>query len=88
MEIQAIVIYAFITIFSLGLLLVSLASYRRYKNIKLLFVTIVFLVFFVKGVLLSIGLFYEEIEGFVTDIYGGLFDLTILILLFIATLRR
>ena len=88
MEIQDIIISAFITIFSVGLLAVSLASYRKYKNLKLLFVSLVFLVFLIKGVLLSLGLFNEDIAIILTSTYAGLFDLAILILLFIATLKR
>ena len=88
MEIQNIIISAFITIFSLGLLAVSLASYRKYKNIKLLFVSIVFFVFLIKGLLFSLGLFYENITAFNSGTYMGLFDLIVLILLFIATLKR
>lgn len=88
MEIQDIIISAFITIFSVGLLAVSLASYKKYKNLKLLFVSLVFLVFLIKGVLLSLGLFNEDIATILTSTYAGLFDLAILILLFIATLKR
>ena len=69
MEIESIVISASVTIFSLGLLLISLL---------------------VKGIALSIGLFYPEssINFILSDKYSGLFDLIILILLFIATLKR
>jgi len=87
MEIQSIV-SAFVTIFALGLLVVSLASYRRHKRVKLLFVCFVFVVFLVKGVLLSLGLFYEDIVFFTSPAYFGLFDVIILILLFLATLKR
>ncbi len=88
MEIQDIVISAFITIFSVGLLAISLASYKKYKNIKLLFVSLVFLVLLIKGILLSLGLFYEDLIMVNSMPYSGLFDLMILILLFIATLKR
>ena len=88
MEIQDIIISAFVTIFSVGLLAISLASYRKYKNLKLLFVSLVFLIFLIKGVLLSISLFTEEFVIINTMPYSGLFDLVILILLFIATLKR
>jgi hypothetical protein len=60
MLIESIVIDACITIFALGLLIVSILSYRKYKNLKLLFVSLVFLVFLIKGILLSLGLFYED----------------------------
>ena len=88
MAIYDIIISAFVTIFSVGLLAVSLASYRKYKNLKLLFVSLVFLVFLIKGILLSLGLFNEDISSILMSSYAGLFDLTVLILLFIATLKR
>ena len=88
MEVQDIIISAFVTIFSVGLLAISLASYRKYKNLKLLFVSLVFLIFLIKGVLISISLFTEEFAIINSMPYSGLFDLTILILLFIATLKR
>jgi hypothetical protein len=88
MEISSILCSATITILSLGLFVVSLLSYRAYKNSKLLFVSIVFLVFCVKGILFSIGLFYNAFAGFTLTIQSSIFDVFILILLFIATLKR
>ena len=88
MEIETIIISAFVTIFSLGLLAVSLASYKKYKNLKLLFVSLVFLVLLIKGILLSLSLFVDEIAVLNSVLYSGLFDLIILILLFMATLKR
>ena len=87
-DITTIVIDACITIFSLGLLIVSLFSYRKYKNTKLLFVSLIFLVFFVKGILLSVGLFYKQISDIILNPYTELFDLVILVMLFMATLKR
>jgi len=88
MEIESIIIDACITIFALGLLIVSLLSYRKYKNMKLLFVSLVFFVFLVKGIILSFSLFNEQLLGITSNPYIGLFDLVILVLLFIATLKR
>jgi hypothetical protein len=88
MQMESIVISAFITIFALGLFLVSLASYRKYKNLKLLFVSLVFIIFLIKGILLSLSLFYNEIAEITTNTYYALSDLIVLILLFIATLKR
>jgi len=88
MEIQDIIISAFVTIFSLGLIAVSFASFRKYKNPKLLFVNLVFFVFLVKGILLSLSLFIGDIAVITTMPFSGLFDLIILIFLFIATLKR
>ena len=91
MEIEQIVLSACITIFSLGLLVVSLASYWKYKNLKLLFVSFVFFVFLVKGVLMSLHVFYPGFSLFdvaITGPFSGLFDLVVLVLLFVATLKR
>ena len=55
MEIQDIIINSFITMFSLGLLIVSLASYKKYKNTKLLFITAVFILFSIKAIIISLG---------------------------------
>lgn len=88
MEIESIIIDACITIFALGLFIVSLLSYRKYKNGKLLFVSLVFLIFLVKGMLLSLSLFYSQFADIISNPYVGLFDLIILVLLFIATLKR
>jgi hypothetical protein len=88
MEIVSIVIDACITIFALGLLLISLLSYRKYKNVKLLVVSLIFFVFFVKGIIFSLGLFNEQLSGLISNPYTGLFDLMVLVLLFVATLKR
>lgn len=88
METELIIINACITIFSIGMLIVSLLSYNKYKNSKLLFVSIVFLIFFIKGLIFSFGLFYNNINNIFSNTYIALFDLLILILLFMATLKR
>jgi len=88
MEIESIIIDACITIFALGLFIVSLLSYRKSKNVKLIFVSLVFLVFLVKGTLLSLSLFYTQVADSISNPYFRLFDLIVLILLFIATLKR
>ena len=86
--IESIIINAFITIFALGLFIVSFASYRKYKNVKLIFVSLVFLVLLCKGLLLSLSLFVEGLPKISNHPYVGLFDLLILIFLFTATLKR
>jgi len=88
MEPESIIIYACVTIFALGLLVISLLSYIKSKNAKLIFVSLIFLVFFIKGIMLSLSLFYEQVPSMFSSPYVGLFDLVILVLLFIATLKR
>jgi hypothetical protein len=91
MEITDIVLSAGITIFSLGLLVVSLISYRKYQNKKLMFTTIAFLMFFIKGIVSSAVVFNVIViptQWLWLGFSGGLLDLLILLLLFIATLKR
>ena len=48
----------------------------------------IFLIFFLKGLIQSLGLFYGELAAMNSNIYLKLFDMSILIFLFIATLKR
>ena len=77
-----------VTVFSLGLLAVSLFSFWKYKNIKLLVISIVFIIFFIKGILLSLGLFYTDMGLPTASPSFVLFDVIVLVLLFSATLKR
>lgn len=85
---ESIIIYGFITIFSIGLFFISLFSYYKSKNKKLLFVSIVFLLFFIKGVILSLSLFISDLNLIITIPIIAIFDLIVLFLLFIATLKK
>ena len=82
------IIYGFLTIFSFGMFIVSILSYKRSKNTKILFVTVVFFVFFLKGILLSLSIFFVEINDIITIQFLGLFDLIMIVLLFMATLKK
>ena len=86
MTIEEIVISAFITILSIGLLTISIFSYLKRKNMKLIFVSMVFLIFLSKGLLFTINVFFTEIADLF--IYFGILDVIILILLFISTIKR
>jgi hypothetical protein len=90
MQIELIVLNAGITVFSLGLLVVSLLSYRKFKNWQLLLVSAAFLLFFIKGViqsLNSLNVFGENLTMFTSQLSLGLFDFMILIVLFLGTLK-
>ena len=87
-EIGLLVISAAISICSLVLLLTAVLSYQKYKNKKLRFVVLVFLFFLIRGLLLSIGLFYEPLAPIATSYYTWLIDLVILNLLYLASLKR
>jgi hypothetical protein len=88
MEIHGIIISPFLIVFSLGMLVTSIASYLRSKNIKLIFVSLVFLIFLIKGIVMAFALFFQELTVMTSISYFGILDLVVLILLFIATLKR
>lgn len=83
-----IIIAACVTVFSLGLFFISIISYYKTRNVKLFFVSLVFLILLIRGLLFSLSIFNEGFESFIKITYVGLFDLVILLLLFSATLKR
>jgi len=85
---ESIIIYAFITIFSIGLFIISILSYKKTNNKKLIFVSTVFLLFFIKGLILSLSLFYADLKTYIAIPILAVFDLLVLFLLFIATLKK
>jgi hypothetical protein len=76
------------TVFSLGLFIISLMSYRKSRNKKILFVSLVLLLFFIKNLLLSSFLFTAQIQNNINVFVLELFDLLILVFLFIAVLTK
>jgi len=89
MENGIIFLFGLITALSFMLLLVTSLSYRKYKNKKLLFIFLVILVLFIRGLLLSLGLFYENIAQLTSSGYIWIVDVIVLVLLYIAyTLKR
>jgi hypothetical protein len=76
------------TVFSLGLFIISLTSYRKSRNKKILFVSLVLLLFFIKNLLLSSFLFAAQIQNNINIFVLELFDLLILVFLFIAVLTK
>lgn len=82
------IIYGFLTIFSFGLWIISIFSYRKSRNKKIIFVNIVFLIFLIKGVLLSLSVFNSEIFEPLSIPLLAVFDLIIICLLLIAILKK
>ena len=83
-----IIIIGIATIFSLGLFIISLNSYRKSKNKKIFFVSIVLLLFFIKNTLLSFFLFAAQIQNNINLLALELLDLLILVFLLIAVLSK
>ena len=84
-----------IMILSLALLIIAALSYRRTKNNKILVITIGFLCFFIKGLILSIGLYVGMLSSdslppsFVIPFDMLLFlDFLILLLLYFAVFKH
>ena len=88
MDYGYIIVSAAITIVACILGIVSLHSYKTYRNTKLLFVLSVFAFFIVKGVLLSLSLFYHQFTEISSSYYFLMIDLIILTLLYLAALKR
>lgn len=86
--IESAIIYGFLTIFSFGLWIISILSYWKSKNKKILFVSIVFLLFLLKGVLLSLSIFLIDLQEFLSITFFAVADLLILFLLFVAVLKK
>lgn len=71
--------------FSLILLVVSLVSYRRTKNARLLLVSAAFFIFFIKGIFLVAGaVFALTIQESSELLVMVLLNLVILLLLYLA----
>lgn len=80
-------VVAFITVFSLALFFVSFTSWRRSGQTRILLVSTGFGLFAVKGLLLSLSLFYPT-DLSLTLLATGTADAIILCLLFVASVRN
>jgi hypothetical protein len=81
------VIYPIIIVFSITLAILAILAYKKNKNIKLLFLLSFFTIFLIKGIFLSINLFFEFYSIESAFALGGLMDAIALLLLYTATLK-
>jgi len=88
MMIEGVILFASITIFSLVLFIISLLSYWKYGKLRRLFISIILFMFFTRSVLLSLGLFISQVEAFTSSIYIWVFDLAILAVLYVTSLKK
>ena len=84
---ETTIIYGFLTVFSIGLMVISILSYRKSQNKKILFVSLIFIMFIIKGVLLSLSLLNPDLQYLISIPFFALLDLIILSFLFIAVLK-
>jgi hypothetical protein len=79
---------AWIMIFALILFIVSMLAYYRTRHKRVLFVSIAFAVFFVKGIVLSLGLINSDIDSLYNSGLGDFLDLMVLVLLAATILKK
>jgi hypothetical protein len=79
---------AWMTVFSATLFFISLVSYVRTRSGRIVLVALAFLMFSLKGIALSIGLYWPELLHVTTELPSLLFDVLILLILFFATVRE
>ncbi len=80
-------VYAFIVIFSLTLAIIAAKAFRESGKSKTLLIVFAFMLFFAKGILLSVQLFTDVLNDTNLWITSGLLDIGILASIFLATLK-
>lgn len=73
--------------FSLLLFVISAVSYKRIRSQRLLFVTLAFCLFFIKGLILTAGIFMDGI-GFEMSTEAIMLDFAIMILLYLGIAKK
>lgn len=75
--------------FSLILFVVSAITYRRVKRTKLLLVSLAFALFFVKGLMLTLGLFINSIgDVFQSSVLVTMLDFGIMLFLYFSVVKK
>ena len=75
--------------FSLILFVISAITYKRARRTKLLFVSLAFCLFFVKGLMLTLGLFVESVESlFQTSVLVTMLDFGIMVFLYFSVVKK
>jgi hypothetical protein len=88
MELLELFIISCIIVISFGLLTLSLLVYRKTRNNKMLVISMVFLIFFIKVLLYNISLYFSDIDFYESMTVVWIFDLIVLLLLYIASIKR
>ena len=78
-----------LTGFSLILFVISAITYRRVQRTKLLFVSLAFALFFVKGLMLTLGLFIDSIgDVFQSSVLVIMLDFGIMLFLYFSVVKK
>ena len=88
----AMTIEAFLTILLAGLsfllFVVSILSYRRVKSVKILFVSIAFLLFFIKALVLMVSIISNTWDDFGMRWELLLLDVIVIVMLYLSIARK
>ena len=81
------IIFPIVTLFAITLIIASLLAYQKSKNKKMIFLGIVFILFVIKGLLISFDLFIDifTLEQLFT--FGGILDAIAMAILYLLTLK-
>lgn len=82
------VIVAAVMVLAITLAFIALLAWRRTRDVQVIFLTVAFVVFFVKALVLTAALFFAEVPSSTLILVWGTFDLAILALFYGFTLRR
>jgi hypothetical protein len=75
--------------FSLILFVISAVTYKRVGRRRLLLVSLAFAMFFVKGLLLTLGLFVESIgDVFDSSMLVTMLDFAIMVFLYLSVVKK
>jgi len=82
------VIVAAVMVLAFTLTVIALLAWRRTRDAHVVFLSVAFAVFFVKGLVLTSAIFLTQVELPTLILVWGAFDLVILALFYGFTLRR
>jgi hypothetical protein len=78
---------AIITVLALALFIISILAYKKERTWRLLVTSVVFVLFLIKGIIMTISIFTNNLDDFASDLTFHLtLDLVILLFLFISVL--
>jgi len=81
------VLVAILTVLAALLLLISILAYKREGSWRLIIVAIVFAIFLIKGIIMTVSIFTPDLEDLPDELgFHLIFDVIILLFLFFALL--
>lgn len=81
------IIYPVILVLSITLAILAIMAFRRNQQVKMLVLAVFFTIFLMKGLLVSLDIFYDYFSLYWLFTLGGFMDAFALLLLYLATLK-